>query len=115
MIEDSEKYEAFDQNQRKEFLFKVFQALVLGGSLNQYEDTMKPYLEWTKTLYKSLVSVRKQAESGKIYIDSTAIEIKKVEKDGFEKDYNPQNFLYVVVCPSIRTVNILSNSWVRFW
>lgn len=44
---------------------------------------VKPYLEWTKAIYKSLVSVRKQAESGNIYIDSIAVEIQKVEKDGF--------------------------------
>ena len=64
-------------------VFKVFQTLVIGGSLNQYEDTLKPYLEWTKTIYKSLVSVRKQPESGHIYIDATAIEVKRIEKDGF--------------------------------
>lgn len=47
--------------------------LVLGGSLNQYEDNISPYLEWTKKIYKSVVSVRKQGESGNIFIDSTAI------------------------------------------
>ena len=64
---------------------KLFQLLVIGGSLNQYEDNLTPYLEWTKNLYKSVVSVRKQAESGHIFVDSVAVEIKKVEKAIFSK------------------------------
>jgi len=60
LLEESESYPVFDDTQRKEFLLKVFQLLVVGGSFNQYEDMIGPYLDWTKKLYKSLVSVRKR-------------------------------------------------------
>lgn len=36
-------------------------------------------------MYKSVVSVRKQAESGNIFIDSIALEVKKIHKGIFEK------------------------------
>ncbi len=62
LLEESESYCIFGEVKRKELLFKVFQMLVLGGSLNQYEDKLTPYLDFTKKIYKSLVSVRKKAE-----------------------------------------------------
>lgn len=66
-------------------------------------------------MYKNLVSVRKQAESGNIFIDSIVVEVKKVEKGVFAKEYNPQTVLYVAISPSTRTVSIVSNQWVKFW
>ena len=87
----------------------------MGGSLNQYEDNLTTYLEWTKSLYKSVVSVKKQAESGNIFVESVAVEIKKIEKDIFSKEYNPQTVIYVVVNPGTRIVHIISNQWVKFW
>jgi hypothetical protein len=87
--------------------------LVIGGSLNQYDDTLTPYLEHTKKLYKSVVSVKKQSEH--IFIDSIGVEIKKIEKGVFAKEANPQTVLYVVISPSTRVVNVISNHWVKFW
>lgn len=36
IVEESDHYSAFTQQERREFLFKIFQLLVIGGSLNQY-------------------------------------------------------------------------------
>jgi hypothetical protein len=44
LMEESESYCVFSEEQRKEFLFRVFQMLLIGGSLNQYEDKLTPYL-----------------------------------------------------------------------
>jgi hypothetical protein len=68
LIEDSEHYCLFNESQRKELLLKIFQLLVIGGSFNQYEDLIQPYLDWTKRIYKSLVSVRKRSETDEIFI-----------------------------------------------
>ncbi|XP_027270965.1 cilia- and flagella-associated protein 300 isoform X3 [Cricetulus griseus] len=55
LMEDSEKYEVFSPQEREEFLFCLFKHLCLGGSLCQYEDMLKPYLETAKLIYKDLV------------------------------------------------------------
>ena len=68
LIEESENYCIFNEAQRRELLFKLLTLLAVGGSFNQYEDTIQPYLDATKQLYKSLVSVRKRAETGEIFI-----------------------------------------------
>ena len=60
-MEVSDSYCIFNETQRKELLLRLFQLLVVGVSFNQYEDIIQPYLDWTKKIYKSLVSVRKRA------------------------------------------------------
>lgn len=53
--EDSDKYSLYTEDERKEFVFRIFQMLVLGGMLCQFEDTLQPYLDITKSIYKNLV------------------------------------------------------------
>lgn len=90
--------------------------LLIGGSLNQYEDKLTPYLEWTKKVYKALVSVRKKVETSEIFVESLAFRIKSFDSGKVKlENYNPQNFTYVVINPSIRTAHVVSNEWVKFW
>ena len=57
--------------------------------MNQYEDLVTPYLDWAKKLYKSLVTVRKEAQTGDIFVETSAYLIKKIDSF-YEKGYNPQ-------------------------
>ncbi len=116
LLEESESYCVYNEEQRKEFLFKVFQFLMIGGSLNQYEDKLSPYLDWTKKVYKALVSVRKKVETSEIFVESLAFRVKSFDSGKVKlSDYNPQNFTYVVINPSIRTAHVISNEWAKFW
>ena len=84
--------------------------LVVGGSFNQYEDMIAPYLDWTKKLYKSLVSVRKRSETEEIFVESQFNQVKSMDKGkSYKKGYHPQSLLFVIVNPSIRTVHVVSN------
>lgn len=53
--EESEEYNLYSEEERNEFIFRIFQMLVLGGILCQYEDTLEPYLDVTKNIYKDLI------------------------------------------------------------
>ncbi|XP_071356420.1 cilia- and flagella-associated protein 300 isoform X2 [Trachinotus anak] len=53
--EDSEHYYAVGREERGEFLFRLFKHLCLGGELCQYEDTIDPYINTTKQVYKDLI------------------------------------------------------------
>ncbi|EGV95538.1 Uncharacterized protein C11orf70-like [Cricetulus griseus] len=86
LMEDSEKYEVFSPQEREEFLFCLFKHLCLGGSLCQYEDMLKPYLETAKLIYKDLDS------AGVCYPSAKEHE---------------QTFSYFVVDPIKRHVNVL--------
>jgi len=116
LIEDSESYMAFEPESRDEFLFHIFQRIVVGGSLCQYENNVQPYLDMTKCFYKDIVSAAKDPDSGKIYIRSVPIEILEIEKSNIYKIKNhPQNFFYVIIDPYQRYVHLWYHKWVPFW
>lgn len=52
---DCDEYNLYSKDERDEFIFHLFQLLVLGGEYCQYEDNLNPYLEVTKSIYKDLV------------------------------------------------------------
>ena len=43
---------------RAQFVFRVFEHLVLGGAMCQFEDRVTPYLDVAKRLYKALVRAK---------------------------------------------------------
>eukprot|EP00357_Protocruzia_adherens_P023585 CAMPEP_0114981610 /NCGR_PEP_ID=MMETSP0216-20121206/5636_1 /TAXON_ID=223996 /ORGANISM="Protocruzia adherens, Strain Boccale" /LENGTH=196 /DNA_ID=CAMNT_0002343293 /DNA_START=51 /DNA_END=641 /DNA_ORIENTATION=+ len=55
LIEESENYDLYTEDEKKEFLFHVFKRLAIGGSVCQYEDYATDYLELTKRIYKDLL------------------------------------------------------------
>lgn len=55
LLEDSDHYDIFSESDREEFLFRLFSHICLGGSVCQFEDTITPYLETTKMIYKDLI------------------------------------------------------------
>ena len=116
LVEDSEAYSVFSQDQRDEFLFHIFKRIVIGGSLCQYENTVEPYLEMTKDFYKDIVSAAKEPETNKIYIRSVPVEILSIEKSNiYKKKYHPQNFFYVIIDPYQRYVHLWYHNWIPFW
>ena len=80
MDEDSESYMAIDECDKKELVWRFFQLFVLGGRLNQYEDSAKPYKNATKLAYKNFVkyffllyktSVKKDQSTNHVFVEST--------------------------------------------
>ena len=55
LLEDSDNYEMYSDEERDEFLLRIFKHLCHGGAVCQYEDDIKPYLDTTKALYKELI------------------------------------------------------------
>ena len=73
--EESDNYNMYTSGEREELLFRLFKHLALGGPVNQvrsasinhpcninifsvhpqYEDTIQPYLDTAKLLYKELL------------------------------------------------------------
>eukprot|EP00040_Diaphanoeca_grandis_P011043 m.56518 g.56518 ORF g.56518 m.56518 type:complete len:267 (+) comp22257_c2_seq1:84-884(+) len=113
LLEDSDHYDIFTKENRKELLFRVFQHLTLGGPLNQYEDEIGPYFDITKTFYKSMISVAKDAKSNQVFVTSLATQITELEGLAklFPTEDHPQNFLYVVVNPTRREVVLWYHAW----
>uniref|UniRef100_A0A4W6D5I6 Cilia- and flagella-associated protein 300 n=2 Tax=Lates calcarifer TaxID=8187 RepID=A0A4W6D5I6_LATCA len=73
--EDSEHYNVIGREERGEFLFHLFKHLCLGGELCQYEDTIDPYINTTKQVYKDLISVQKDPDTKKMSVVSTVLKV----------------------------------------
>ncbi|XP_043489764.1 cilia- and flagella-associated protein 300-like [Polistes fuscatus] len=87
--EESDQYNLYSKDERNEFIFCIFQMLVLGGNLCQYEDTLEPYLNTTKCIYKDLIRVQKRKNSEELSISTTVLKV--IAKDNKNQEYFPSN------------------------
>ena len=71
--------EVFGEEDKGELLFKIFRHLCVGGSLCQFEDSLDPYLEVAKAVYKELLTVWRNPKSGKAEVASGAYEVGDVK------------------------------------
>ncbi|KAF0024800.1 hypothetical protein F2P81_023602 [Scophthalmus maximus] len=107
--EDSEHYDVVRRGERGEFLFRLFKHLCLGGELCQYEDTIDPYINTTKQVYKDLISAQKDPDTKKISVVSTVIKVSAYDEFGRcfpgirEQE---QTFAYLIVDPFKRHVTL---------
>lgn len=115
VVEESEDYGLFTAEDRSEFLFQVFEHLVLGGGLCQYEDEINAYLDTAKGLYKDLVAVGKDQASGELRVLSRVYSLQGSSDFDPFPEMHRQNFLYVAVDPSYRHVNLWWNKWQSAW
>ena len=122
--------ELIPESDREEFLWKIFTHLVLGRSSCQYEETLSPYVDTAKALYKSLVRAkRKEGSSGdstEAVVVSDVYEVKKLflgnSSDGentqvsiFPKPNNRQNFTYLCVEPGRKICTVWYHGYVPYW
>ncbi|CAB4023729.1 Hypothetical predicted protein [Paramuricea clavata] len=75
LMEESDHYDLFSENEKKEFIFQIFKHICLGGDICQFEDNVNPYLDTSKSLYKDLVSVYKDANSKELKTRSHVFKI----------------------------------------
>ena len=117
--EESEEYpDLFSDDSRKQFLYRILRALALGGSCNQYDDIAGSYMETAKRLYKSLVSVCR-GKSGGAEVISAVYQVHTLQNEAgwklFPNPDHPNNFLYLVVDPMRRVVNVLYHAVASSW
>ncbi|XP_033638005.1 cilia- and flagella-associated protein 300-like isoform X1 [Asterias rubens] len=111
LVEDSDLYDIFSEDDRSEFVFILLKHLCLGGAVCQYEDDIKPYLDTVKSLYKELISVQKDSKTQELSVTSLVYRLQAWDKDGYQ--YYPcdkeheQNFAYLIVDPIKRHVAVL--------
>ncbi|XP_057331287.1 cilia- and flagella-associated protein 300-like isoform X2 [Microplitis mediator] len=112
--EESKEYNLFSQDERNEFIFKLFQLLVLGGECCQYEDTLDKYLETTKILYKDFVRIQKQENDSNLLITTIVLEViaKKNDVPYFpRKPEHKQNLGFLLIDPINREIKTIVHQY----
>ena len=125
VFEDYDDPDAWDvihsDKYQKEFIFKLFEHIAMGGSVNQYEHNIQEYLKVVKLLYKDLVAVARDPDTQEIRVYTHAFKIESIQ--GYENmlyhtktdDEHPQNCFYVLVDPINWHVNFFYHKWVNHW
>ncbi|CDW85539.1 UNKNOWN [Stylonychia lemnae] len=116
--EESEYFMELQEDKiQNEFIFKLFQMISIGGSICQYEENLKEYLDLIKNLYKDLITVAKDQDSGEIKIYSHVFLVEAVEglESLFPVKDHPQNFFFVIVDPIHWHVTLLYHKWSNYW
>mmetsp|Transcript_21937 Transcript_21937/g.65405 ORF Transcript_21937/g.65405 Transcript_21937/m.65405 type:complete len:266 (-) Transcript_21937:119-916(-) len=115
LCEDSDMYDFFSEQERREFLFRIFSHLVFGGASNQWEDHVEEYFRVTKEVYKDLLSVRR-SETGDVEVLSHVASVVSLGHGGqlFPKE-SPLNFCYVIVDPLMRHVRLWYFGYRPIW
>merc|ERR1712216_850515 len=57
--ESCDEWTVYSETEREELIFRVLKHLAVGGGMNQWDESIDPYLALTKSLYKDLVTVSK--------------------------------------------------------
>jgi hypothetical protein len=92
--------------------------IVIGGSMCQYEDNVQEYLNVLKMLYKDLITVAIDPESGEIKVHSFAFQITGVDGNMnalWSVKYHPQNWFFVIVDPIHWHCTLVYHKWTNFW
>lgn len=105
IVQDSDDFDVFDSEKRKELLVYLLRIIVVGGYLNQYDDYITPYRDALKDMYKNLVTVRKDPSSGQLFVDSHVYELNIFDSDSGED--HPLSVCLLIVSPFVRTATIL--------
>jgi len=115
MMDESELYDAFSEQERKEFLFRIFSHLIFGGASNQWEDHVEEYFKVTKDVYKDLLTVRRN-DTGDVEVVSTVASILSLGDGGglFPKE-SPLNFCYVIFDPMMRHLRVWYFGYKPIW
>lgn len=116
---EGEFYRLFSESERRQFLWRVFCHICLGGQWCQYEFLLQPYLDTAKLLYKELVSVERIGDSTELVVRSLVFKV-MVFDDGDKPLIPPdpdnvQNFLYLIVDPFKRSVTVLSHCYSGYY
>ena len=120
LFEEDENYSELQEDKySNEFIFNLFKFLVLGGAMCQYDLDVTEYLETTKALYKDLIKVAKDDDTGEIKSVSQVFRVNTYKtKDGEQlpcgKEHT-QCFLYILVDPMSWHVTIFQNRWTPSW
>eukprot|EP00823_Brevimastigomonas_motovehiculus_P005449 TRINITY_DN4027_c2_g1_i1.p1 TRINITY_DN4027_c2_g1~~TRINITY_DN4027_c2_g1_i1.p1 ORF type:complete len:392 (+),score=211.10 TRINITY_DN4027_c2_g1_i1:52-1227(+) len=118
LIADSDHYhELFSAEERSELLIRLFSHLVVGGPICQYEDSIVPYLDTTKLLYKDFLRVFKNQNTDKLEIANSIFEIKDWKSEGAAlfASRSPFNLCFVSIDTEKRHVTFFHYCFLPYW
>ncbi|KAI6652198.1 Dehydrogenase [Oopsacas minuta] len=98
--DESDQLGIFSESEMDEFIYNLLKLVCLGGTVNQYEDTLQPYLEVVLQLYRNLITVVKDPISEEIRTSSLVYTVTGYNQDKLifpSNHVHPQNCLACIM------------------
>lgn len=116
-----EDYDAVTPEVRNEFLWHVLWRVVAGGAMNQWDDNFSVYKNVVRDLYRDMISVARDPNTGELAVQSVALQVHAAKGSDMDVHLFPReeddphrnhSFFYVIVHPARRSCTVWYNS---FW
>ena len=104
---ESDEYDIFDEDDRKELIFRLLRGCVIGGEICQFEDSFDPYDTMVINLYRDMIgkSVVRSA-AGSVIVVAHAFSV--TELDNLKVCLDDRSFALITIDPIERKVRMLS-------
>ena len=116
-IEESENSHVYNESETKELIYQLFRIVAVGGSMCQPDTNMERYMEFTKNLYRDLLTVYKNPTNGEIKVSGRAYSLLSI--GGIElfshSEKELANRLIVVIDPLRKEISCLKMDFIPFW
>lgn len=113
---DSDNASVFSEEDKTEFIYRLFRLFVVGGAMCQPESNIQRYLDVTKSLYKELLILFRATDGGDIREASQIFDIKSVSAlDLFGSANIAHSFLFVVVNHMDKTIISIKMEYKSYW
>lgn len=113
--EDYQNFNLYSESDRKQFIWRIFCHLCLGGEWCQYEFTINPYLTVAKSIYKDIISVERIGDSNNLVIRSIVLKVQVYDENNKPlvplQPINSQNFVYLAIDPYKRSLTVITHSY----
>ena len=112
--DESDHLGIFSETETNEFIYALLKLVCLGGSINQYEDTLQPYLEVVLQLYRNLISVVKDPVTELIHTNSLVYSVTGYKQDKLifpSSHSHPQNVCYAIIDPTRKHFTTFYHIW----
>ncbi|KAG5448705.1 Cilia- and flagella-associated protein 300 [Clonorchis sinensis] len=108
--EEHHAYSEVSTAQRAEFLFRLLAHVCIGGEVCQSEENIDVYIDFTRKLYRDLLSVQKNPDTKELQIVSLVYKVELEDDTGVvfpSTVRHPNTFFYAIVDPFKRNVILL--------
>jgi len=115
--ENSENACLYTDSEKHELIFQLFRIFAIGGNLCQPDITIDRYLNLTKTVYKELVTVYRDANTQEVKVSGKAFAVQSVTDIELFPN-NPDstwNICIVLIDPLKKMITMVKNTYKKYW
>ena len=114
---DSENSSLFSEDDRQQYIYRLFSMLVLGGAMCQSDVKSERYLSLTKGIYKDTLTVYRDDRDGgdKVVVSGKVFDVRAIAGARLFSGDSILNGMLVLVDPLRKYITVIKKDVKSFW